>query len=131
MATIDPTTLAQLQGVYGQIQSALTQFAAILANAAGLPPGTTSPLGTTISGTTAVGGATITDAAGHVWSLGATAPYGFIILRDNVPFANGSGVSLTIDKTGIVWTKNNQGNWYVSTASGWNSSPGNASPVVA
>jgi len=130
-AIIDPTTLAQLQSVYGQIQSALTQFAAILANAAGLPPGTTSPPGTTISGTTPVGGATITDAAGHVWSLGATAPYGFVILRDNVPFANGSGASLTIDKTGIVWTKNNQGNWYVSTASGWNSSPGNAPPVTA
>jgi len=131
MATIDPTTLAQLQGVYGQIQSALTQFAAILANAAGLPPGTTSPPGTTITGTTQAGGATITDAAGHVWSLGATAPYGFVILRDTVPFANGSGVSLTIDKTGIVWTKNNQGNWYVSTSSGWNSSPGNAPPVTA
>jgi len=131
MATIDPTTLAQLQSVYGQIQSALTQFAAILANAASLPPGTTSPPGTTITGTTQAGGATITDAAGHVWSLGGTAPYGFVILRDTVPFANGSGVSLTIDKTGIVWTKNNQGNWYVSTASGWNSSPGNAPPVVA
>jgi len=131
MATIDPTTLAQLQSVYGQIQSALTQFAAILANAASLPPGTTSPPGTTITGTTQAGGATITDAAGHVWSLGGSAPYGYVILRDTVPFANGSGVSLTIDKTGIVWTKNNQGNWYVSTSSGWNSSPGNAPPVTA
>jgi hypothetical protein len=131
MAMIDPTTLAQLQSVYGQIQSALTQFATILANAASLPPGTTSPPGTTISGTTQAGGATITDAAGHVWSLGGTAPYGFVILRDTVPFANGSGASLTIDKTGIVWTKNNQGNWYVSTSSGWNSSPGNAPPVTA
>jgi hypothetical protein len=130
-AIIDPTTLAQLQSVYGQIQSALTQFAAILANATGLPPGKTSPSGTTITGTTQAGGATVTDAAGHVWSLGGSAPYGFVILRDTVPFANGSGVSLTIDKTGIVWTKNNQGNWYVSTSAGWNSSPGNAPPVVA
>ena len=61
-------------------------------------------------------GATLYDAVGHAWSLGGAS----IVLRDGVPFANGSAARLFI-KNGVVYADNTAwgDRWYVSQPAGW------------
>jgi hypothetical protein len=116
--TIDPNTLSQLQSILAQYQALNVKFAAILTSQSGGVGGsaTVSPSGTKVVGPSTD---TLTDATLAVWSLGGGAPYGYVIMKNGSPFANGSGVSLIIDKVGVIWTLNNTNQWYTATASGW------------
>ena len=73
---------------------------------------------------TAGSGGSLTDANGHVWSFGsADTAYGNVILRDGVPYANGSGVTLALAADGVIWAENNQNKWYEVVATGWAAEP--------
>ena len=73
-----------------------------------------------IPGTVTAGSSgSLTDANGHVWSFGAGgASGGYVILRDGVQYAGGSGETLNLIN-GTVWTENNQNHWYMAGATGW------------
>jgi uncharacterized glyoxalase superfamily protein PhnB len=87
---------------------------------------TNSPLATVTAGS----GQSLTDANGHVWSFGAAGGYGYVILRDGIQYANGSGVTLVQDVIGAVWARNDLNGWYQVTATGWTGqSAGPPSPV--
>jgi len=64
-------------------------------------------------------GQSLTDAQGHVWSFGAANGYGYAILRDGVQYAGGSGVTLSTDVNGVIWTRNSANTWYMVVATGW------------
>ena len=65
----------------------------------------------------------ITDTAGNVWSLGAPVVHGQELLRNGVQFASGQGVLLLYFGQN-VYTENDLGQWYVASASDWQSVPG-------
>lgn len=69
---------------------------------------------------------TITDIARHVWSLGASAGAGHLILRDGIQFAGGQGVLLLFHDQ-KVFTQNSRNEWFVATT-GWQSIPGDPRP---
>ena len=107
----------------------------------GTAPSGTAPSGTTPSGTTPSGppqpagtsaddtvvlsdsGLSITDSAGHVWSLGDSDGAGRRILQDGAPFAGGQGVLLLFHDQ-KVFTQNSQNEWYVATTTQWQAVPG-------
>ena len=64
-------------------------------------------------------GQSLTDASGHVWSFGAAGGYGYAILRDGVPYSNGSGVALVEDANGVIWAQNDLKGWYEVVPTGW------------
>ncbi len=78
---------------------------------------TITSLPTTI---TAGSGGSLTDGSGHVWSFGANgAAGGYVILRDGIQYAGGSGLTLSLDETGVIWAENSQNNWYMVSGTGW------------
>jgi hypothetical protein len=114
--SIDPTTLAELQAATNQLLTDAQALNALLTTTPPPPP----PSG---SGITAPTTATITDGSGAVWGFGPneSGSSGYPILRNGSQFNSGFGVYLVIDANGVAWTQNAQGEWWMSTATGWQS----------
>src|SRR5438477_577975 len=66
-------------------------------------------------------GSALTTADG-VWSFGAAAAGGFLILRNGQSAAGGSAVSLEVAQTGHLFADARVGNWYEWSGSGWSPS---------
>jgi GH25 family lysozyme M1 (1,4-beta-N-acetylmuramidase) len=69
------------------------------------------------------------DSAGNVWSLGEAVPHGQKILCNGVQFAGGQGVLLLYFGQ-QVYAQNDQGLWFVATASAWHAVPGDPRPPI-
>ncbi len=102
MPTVTTAWMAQLQALAAQI--------------AGVAP--TTPPPTTTSGTTVPPAASVTDASGAVWTLGAAATYGSQILRNNMSAAGGQGTLINYTN-GTIKVQNSIGDWWQWTGSGW------------
>jgi hypothetical protein len=118
-------TPAQIQPIAALWQTALNQLTALISVAAVSLPGTqvTGPNSTTF----------ITDAAGVVWGMGASASgpnsAGQFFILMNGAQQGGYGQYIEIDTAGIVWTFNSVTSvWFKWSGSGW-SQPGVA-PVT-
>src|SRR5205807_1325486 len=71
-------------------------------------------------------GSALTTADG-VWSFGAAAAGGFLILRNGQSAAGGSAVSLEVAQNGHVFADTAAGNWSEWNGSGWGAS---ADPTI-
>ncbi len=77
------------------------------------------PAGSTI---TALGGGSLIDFSGNVWSFGSqvSPPYGNAVLLNGKQASGAWGVKLEIDLTGISWRQDGVGAWYkYNGAGGW------------
>jgi len=74
--------------------------------------------------------ASFTDNAGNVWSQGTAVVHGRALLCNGVQFAGGQGVLLLYFGQ-KVYAQNDQGQWFVATASAWHAVPGDPRPPTA
>ena len=69
----------------------------------------------------------IVDSALSVWKFGAVAVHGYVLLKNGTQFAGGQGV-LLLYYGKKIYTKNDLNQWYVATATTWQSVAGDPRP---
>ncbi len=90
--------------------------AALAVTAVNLDSATVTSLPTTV---TAGSGDSLTDSNGYVWSFGSPSFGGYAILRDGVQDDFAAGLTLSLDVNGVIWSENNQNNWYMVSGNSW------------
>lgn len=63
--------------------------------------------------------ASVTEANGKVWSLGAPAQFGNIILLNGAAPGEGGQASLIAAWHGVAWFRNSLGDWYTNSGGSW------------